>query len=451
MLLGAGLVLGIGGLLVWLWYRWRSAGKEKRLAMRLQRLRGRRMKPKAVRLWLQDVYTELNITLEKQASAESCRLLDLLKLAYGEGVTRQDEPLRLMGICVAALRCKQPDVAGFAMDAFTPLLKHFPAAGLTAAAERLLVIGAIGLRQKQPFITAKVVPHLLTIMERSSGAGGAVSALRALRSVGALTLRRRDAALFRDMNTQLLLYLTQNWQPVLAQDLVACIAVWLHRIQQWEQAAALEALQDAFAPLLAADKLPEAAVLALMTECENIAGVAILNPHSKVAPILVRWLLELAESRPSPAVWQAGITALGRLNQLALERYGVRQGFSIMQPLLEQGRRWLVAELKFGLLNQHRQQALLFRVVRECVQLAGVVARQRPVATAADIMAEWLDRWLYSPDVIVNQRSAKQFLQLMLLYWLNLKQKHRERYWPDAPALTEPILFTVAERAQLGI
>ncbi|MBP2661599.1 MAG: hypothetical protein H6Q69_4631, partial [Firmicutes bacterium] len=153
-------------LLIRYYYR-KCNWKFKILTFRLNTLiRSSRRDKKVAQRLLKQVYVLLHKSIASNDTAMAYQAIDLLKLAFGYGIMRQDETVRLMAISVAALNEKQPDMVSFILDAFRPLIRQLSPECIPGAAEQLTLIGVIALKQRQNFLVAKITECIFLIMDR---------------------------------------------------------------------------------------------------------------------------------------------------------------------------------------------------------------------------------------------------------------------------------------------
>ncbi len=419
-----------------------------------QIVRCKQPKKEAVQPLLKKLYTLINKSLVADNSVVAYKALDLLKLAFGYGLMRPDEPARLMGICVGALNNNKLDVVSFILDAFRPLVRELPAEATCAAIDQLTIISVVALRKRQNFLAAKVVECIFYILEQTNVKAQGnipVAAINALKVIGIFALRRRDAALFREINTRITLWLVGNPRASdVSQEIVRMLTAWIHRIAGNNETALFVILTEAIVSLVGAKVLAGNFLEEITEEWGNIAASACLNPTSPMAALIMEFLFAIAHEENSHKLWKTLLGVAGRVAKLTVSRHGIKGAFMVMYPLLEFGRSLLWAELKFLEYVDELRHQLLFQVVRECLIIVAYAARQNLLGTTGETIAEMYKCWITQPDITVNHKSIKKYCQLLLLFWLKNKRQAK-KYMPCDTDLTEPLLFSNAEKLKLDI
>ncbi|MDR3592140.1 MAG: hypothetical protein P4N41_20985 [Negativicutes bacterium] len=424
-----------------------------RLAERLERLKPGRADPDQVNDLLRQIYGLIHAGITRNNPAAAYRAIDLLKTAFGTAVIRADEPPRLTAVVIQALRARDVDTATAALDAFRQMLRRLPPEGVAAAIEQLGFIAAVTLRDKQSFLAAKAADIILSSLERpdfTSDPANTAAAVRTLRLIGVLALRRHETDLFREMTTRLAAVVAARPDsPGLSGEIVALTAQWLHRIVKNDDQVMFGLLADMASALPMDDPLIAEDIQALIKEWQELAGTSCLNPHSSLAEGIISFTLELALARGAHGGWQQAVTGAGQVARLAIIRHGVKAAVPRLLPLLSAGRELLALELKFGDPENEgsfRQQALYF-LVRECVALAEFAARQDLVSTAGDTIADVCRYWTeYS--IHSSPKAVKRFCQLLLAYWM--KTSRQAKKVSISEELARPVLLSESDKQRLG-
>lgn len=427
-------------LALYLWRRSRGfAGRLGRLAGRVGRLKRVRPGAESYEL-LRQVYALAHAAVAARDEAGAYRAIDLAKTVYGHGVARPDEAELLAALARAA-----------ALDACRILLKRLPPEAQPAAVDQAAGIAAVALREKYNFLAAKAAEIIFGLLERTDWRQDeaiAAAGLRALGTVGALTLRRRDGDLFREIITRLAALAPARATGAPAAELAGLTAAWLHRIVQSGDAAMFALLADFTASKGAGGLWPAPELAALVKEWHHLAGTASLRPGSVLGPAVAETALRLALAGGDAKGWEASVAAGGQTARMAIQRHGLAGGFPLVLPLLEVGRELLALELKFGSADSDpfRQRAL-YLLVRECLAVAEFAARQDMVSTAGDVITGLHDHWTAAGRA--NPKAAKRFCQLLAAFWLHAGSRKARRA-PVSEALATPPLLTDNDMRRLG-
>lgn len=403
-------------------------------------------------VFLKELYSILNKSILEGNSVIAYQSVDLLKLAMGEGFMRADESIRLMGVIVGAIKHKQPDIAGFTLDVFKPLVRRLEVREVSYSVQQMLIIGIVALRNKNNFLTAKVVDFLFYLIERNDVQKDKISLgsiIHALQVIGALGMRRRDTALFQEIVKQL-----NSWRVGHAQDigkpLIGMLMAWLHRAIKNQDKLSFQLTVELTLSFIESGFFDETDLKDLIVEVGNLARSACLNPKNFAARELVHMLVVIAMKEKKQEIWSLVIAVCGKVGNLALVRHGVQTAFPTCYPLLEAGRKLLWAELKFISYTDEVRRYALWKIIKECIAMASLAAKQDMTATAGEIIADFYKCWGQLEPDSVQSKSAKRFCQLILFFWLKNK-RHSSRYLPDDETLVKPILFSDIEKNHLGI
>ncbi len=403
---------------------------------------------------LKDIYALLNKSIANNDTVTAYQAIDLLKLAFGYGILRQDESVRLMAISVAALNEKNPDMVSFILDAFRPLIRQLSPECIPSAAEQLTLIGVIALKQRQNFLVAKVTECIFLIMDRTDATEDKriiTAAIKAFKVMGVLGLRRRDIALFREMSVRLSGWFMMNRLTVdVAEELVGMLTAWLHRIVGINNMLLFEMIEE-FVNILVTSKVLESKLELLYEEWGNLAASACLNPNNLLAGKILSFLFALAALEQDHRKWAKVITIGGRVIKLAVSRHGIVGAFMVFHPMLEVGRNLLWSELRFVQCIDENKENMLFSVVRESLIIISFAAKQDLVGSSGQTIVDVFKCWGEHPDIAGNhKKSIKKYCQLLLLFWLKDKRQVKKNL-PHNNDLTEPILFTDSERERFRI
>lgn len=444
-------LLGITLLARWYFLR-RLDWRIRLLAVRLSRINGRSPgKAYAGRL-LKELYLCINLAIAKADQPIAYQAVDLLKLAFGEGLVRKNEAMRLMALAVAALRTGQADIAGYVLDAYKPLLRNLKDAEQVAAIEQQTLIAMVAFKARYSFMLAKIADQIFSMLEQPENQAKrrlTSAGLRALKILGLMALRRRDEALFREISGRVgNLDLADQ---AIAEEVAGVLSEWLHRVIKADDHVLFASVLSLGRRYAKEQATPKPALALFIAEWQNLAGTAALNPRSNMAAELIDFLFTVAEKRSDEPLWLLVISAAAQTARLAVSQHGLEEGFTALYPLLDAGRRLLAAELKFRHTTDGLRQKALFVIIKECVMLATLIARKELTSSPAEIIARIYACWADYPGVRGNPKSLKKFCQILLLYWLKTKQRKSRQEIPGPFDFSEPALITQSERDRLGL
>lgn len=441
-------------ILIYYYYR-KLTWKIKILTFRLNKIiRKTHRDKKVVRQLLKEMYSLVNKSIANNDAAAAYQAIDLLKLAFGYGVMRQDESVRLMALSVAALNKKNPDIVSFILDAFRPLIRQLSSESIPSAAEHLTLVGVIALKQKENFLVAKVTECLFLILDRTDAPGDKqiVSAvLKAFKIVGVFSLRRRDLALFREITRRLSDWFVTNQTSVdVAEELINMLTAWLHRIVGMNDLSLFEMVEEAALGLIEGQVVVEHNMGLLFDEWGNLAASACLNPNSLLAGRIISFLFTIANHDKSNKNWSKVVVIAGRVTKLAVSRHGIVPAFMVFYPMLEVGRVLLWSELKFVQCTDEYKQEMLFTVVKESLTIISYASRQDLIGSPGQTIAEIFKCWIEKPTMFAHHKSIKKYCQLLLFFWLKDKRQAK-KHLPHNSELIEPMLFSDSERIRFRI
>ncbi|SDE15831.1 hypothetical protein [Sporomusa acidovorans] len=416
-------------------------------------LRGLSTKPKVNRTAgkpiMRQLYKILNTSITTGKSADAYQALDLLKLALGHGLARVGEPVRLTASIYLALRSNQLDAAGHAIDAFRPLLKNMTAAELPAAIEQLGLIAVVSLKQRKNFLAARAVEVIFTNTGILKDETVHMAFIRAIRLIGLIALRRKDDGLIREIQANLAGWLaTETTDGSIHEQVAGIISAWLHQVVKTGNVA-MFAIITQYVKQLADKKMLSAKALEnIVAECIHLASMDSLNPFSQLNGQIAMFSLDLAVQARNINVWRQSLGGAMQASRLAVTQRTLAESFPVVYPLLETGRRLLVAELNSGPMNDLFRQKALYILIRECLQLVEFVSRQNFTATAADIIEQIYQEWASCQSNAGQHKSIKRFCQLLFLYCVRIKRRHKRLPGEESEFNAENVIST-AEREHL--
>jgi len=456
LLLMAGIVIIVTLVMIFNWSYCRNLDWQiKLLTVRLNRLiRCQRRDKQVAKQLLKSIYVTLNKGMTVNKSIVVYQALDLLKLAFGNGLVRPNESDRLMAIGVTALNNNSPDSVSLIIDAFKPLVRQLSPVAIVNMVEQLTLIGTIALKQKQNFLAAKVVECIFFIMEQADVTTDRkilVVSIKALKVIGVLGLRRRDTALFREIDMRLSVWLIDNPRiDDISMEIANTLTAWLHRVAWLDDEFIFSIIADSTFSLIEAGIVSDAGIELIIEEWGNIAASACLNPNSPIAKLIIEFVFKVANYQKSNKQWIHVIALAGRVATLAVYRHSIIEAFMVVYPIMELGRKLLWEELRYvGYIDEFRHE-LLFRVVRECLIILTHAARQNIFGSVGETIIDVFKCWTEHPAIIINPKSVKRYCQFLLLFWLKNK-KQTKRNIPNNAGFMEPILFSNVEKQRLGI
>lgn len=443
--------LAIGALAAFGWVRSRRLeARFERLAVRASRVKRGREKAQEREL-LRKLYALAHAGVASRNTLVAYRTIDLIKMVFGEGLLRADEPRQLTTLVVRGARAQELETAAAALDAFRQLLRHCPPEMTPVAMEQLTYIAAVAMKDRHNFLAAKAVEVMFGVLAREGGeSAGVLAALRALKTVGVLALRRKDQDLFREIATRLAELVPAPLASEPAGELVALAGMWLHRIVQDDDQAMFAVWAEWIGGMNERGVLGQESLAALTQEWQNLAGTASLRPNSVLAPLISGLALRTALGFWDLGLWEEAVGNAGQTAKMLIQRHGLKTAFPLVRPILETGRELLVLELKFGRqenADSFRQRAL-FYTVRVCLSLADYAARQDMISTAGDSITELYRLWTGQPDR-AGSKTAKRFCQLLAAYWFKTGTRQARR-GAVGGELSAPALLSDADKARLG-
>ncbi|MDR3560264.1 MAG: hypothetical protein P4N59_02315 [Negativicutes bacterium] len=452
----AAALLLLAGLVAILYVRLSSRTLQRRhdrLSDRLSRMQRGRVNPAQAVELLGQIYDLIHAGIVEHNPPVAYQAIDLLKTAFGAAIIRPDEPPYLTAVIIQALRAKELDAATAALDAYRQMMRHLSPVGMAVAMEQLGFVAAVAQRDKQSFLAAKAADIVFGVLERPEGINDPAiiaAALRTLRLIGVLALRRRDNDLLRELANRMAGVLSASPEQVgMSGEFIALAAQWLHRIVKLDDPVMFAVLTEMILVLTEKNRMAASDLLLLIKEWQNLAGTSCLNPHSVLAEGILEFTLKLALESERLKVWEQTVIGAGQVARLSILRHGVKAALPRILPLFSMGRELLALELKFGSAenaDSFRQQAL-HHVVRECVGMAEFAARQDLISTAGDVIADICRYWT-EHSIYASPKAIKRFCQLLLAYWTRTSRQAKKIAINSE--LAEPVLLSELDKQRLG-
>ena len=271
------------------------------------------------------------------------------------------------------------------------------------------------------------------------------------RMAGRLALLRKDDAWFESIALQSMEWISQTPAGILEEQALSVLDAWLHRIVKHERLGAVPALFAALAMLNSTDPDRKKSGEDFLREWRVAAATACMNPNSLLSAELVEQLLLFALKLEDRMFWLQVARTVGEVAALAATRNGVRDGFSVMRPLLDVGRVMLGDELKFasGPDPESTRQLIIRLVCEQALRVASLAARNDITAVTGDKLEEMYKSWMETPDYEPHFRSIRRFCQLLLIIWTHKHKRAARKWTPRARELSEPLLITEEEQGKL--
>jgi hypothetical protein len=403
---------------------------------------------------LEDIYHLLKKSLTDNDQTLAYKAVELLKLAFGSGVLREDEPIRLAGAVGNALRKNQFDTAGFIMNAFKPLARALPDVLLKDTFEQLTFISITALRFKQGFIIVKAVDHIFLLCGRvgdEADKDTVHAAVHSIRTAGIIALRRHDADLFREINARFISWAAGVRHLHLSAAAAALLVMWMQRITRYDDAALFDYWKETVENLVTEGILENGEIGLLIDECANAAGAAALNPHSNLPVEYITFILDFAAKHCDAKTWTHAVHVTRRIGSLALSRDDISSAFKVVYPLLETGRKLMITELRLWEYSDGKRRKQLYDLLAECILLVELKSRQDMTSSSAEIITEFYRQWIARLQTVGNQKSIKKFCQFFFLYWQKIKKRQAKRSLPLHDDIIQPMLVSEKDRKRLGL
>lgn len=372
------------------------------------------------------------------------KAVDLLQHAYGQGLMRTDEPVHITTLVSSLLHQDKPGLAAAVLDTYRGLRRLEQ---VSMIAEQLQTVGVLAIRAKQNFVAAKATDILFAVLERTDVTAdrqAVASALGMMKILGKHALKRDDTDYYRELITRLCAFLAADPQPaVQPQALAELVSLWLQVIVSKQNETALQLLTDNVLQLNEAKLLNQELLCHLLPDWQDIAGIASLNPYSTMAPTVIRSMVALAVSSGNISLWNVTTDGIAKTVRLITGQYSVQQAFPLLQPLLDESRKMLSAELRFDVaspVSAFRQQALC-SVLRETLSVAEFAARTRISASPYDIFAEFFACWSAAYSADFHVKSTKRLFQLLIAFWQKNMSQQAKKQIPANAELLEPVLL----------
>lgn len=447
LLFGAGLAVCLV-LAIAIWRHYHNIDRRiARAARKLVRLGRRGHKGAGIAANFAWLFSLLEQGLASRNTALCYKIVDVLKVAYGEGACRTDEIFFISSAITTAIRSKQTDVASFLIDTLRPLIRQLNPEKVAEAIEYLQMISVIALRERQNYLASKSADLIFSVLEKNENRDNlliADKALIMLKITGSLAIRRKDCDLLREFAAKLSVgYFAAENQD--SQAIIRLFAAWLHRVYFTGDDEAYKVVSDLLLQWKNKREMQAEVFNALISEISNQAGAASLNPNASMAEKLVGLILELGFSGQNIQEWKVAIRTTGEVIRLAIYNHKLPTSFPVVFPILEYGRRMLVMELKFGGVaseGSFRQQAL-FWAVRETLSIIEFSARQKMTHTAADIIGELAEIWSKHSELYYTVKSFQKYCGVLVLY-LTANRRAKRQF----SSLSETALAGLSQKEQ---
>ncbi|MDF2564708.1 MAG: hypothetical protein K0Q53_1103 [Massilibacillus sp.] len=414
-----------------------------------QCMRQNKRRSKKVARLMRNIFFLTNLAIFRQDEIIAYKMVDLLKLAYGDGILRVDEPMRLMNLCIASMKEKQFATTGYILDAYKPLMRSAIGVNNKEALEQLIVLGNITKKIGKSYLVIKVTNCVFDGVRKIDirQEENAIIALEALKSMGLIAIKSRDYALLKEAKN-LIISLDFCDKNESNQKFVLLLTSWVYQIIKCDDLELFMVFRALCLESAGKEGLNQDIVTGFIEECMNFVGIVAANVRAKCGQELAKLLFELVANRTDNALLVA-LNVTGKIAKMAIELYGVQKGFSLLFPLLEQGRELLNYELKFVNYSSEFRQRYLFIMIKELILLLDLLAKKEKI-TATDFLMQINAVWLTYFKREKNKQSVNQFCQLVLQYLLSSRQSRVKHLCESGKELINDPLFTENEKKRLG-
>ena len=414
-----------------------------------QCMRQNRRSPKKVARLMRNIFFLINLAILRQDEIIAYKMVDLLKLAYGDGLLRLDEPMRLMNLCIASMKEKQFATTGYILDAYKPLMRSAIHLNSKEILEQLIVLGNVTKKIGKNYLVIKVATCIFDGVRKIDVGQeiNAIIALEALKSIGLIAIKSRDCALINEAK-DIIISLDFCDREESNRKLVLLLISWIYQIIKCDNIELFIVFRALCLELAEKQGFNQDIVKEFIEECMNFVGIVAANVHSKCGPELSKLLFEIVANRADDTV-RLALNVTTKMAKMAIELYGVQKGFSLLFPVLEQGRKLLNCELKFVNYSSEFRQRYLFIIIKELILLLDLLAKRERIM-ATDFFMQMNAVWLTYFKREKNKQSVNQFCQLVLQYLLSGRQSRVKHLCESGKELIKDPLFTENEKKRLG-
>jgi hypothetical protein len=412
-------------------------------------MRQNRRSPKKVARLMRNIFFLINLAILRQDEIIAYKMVDLLKLAYGDGILRVDEPMRLMNLCIASMKEKQFSTSGYILDTYKPLMRSAIHVNNKEVLEQLIVLGNVAKKIGENYLVIKVTNCIFDGVRKIDigQESNTIIALEALKSMGLIAIKNRDYALLNE-EKDVIVSLNFCDRNESNRKFVLLLTSWVYQIIKCDDVELFIVFRALCLELSEKQGFNQDIVTEFIEECTNFVGIVAANVRSKCGPDLSKLLFEIVANRTDDRV-RVALNVTGKMAKMAIELYGVQKGFSLLFPLLEQGRKLLNCELKFVNYSSEFRQRYLFIIIKELILLLDLLAKREKIM-ATDLLMQINTVWLTYFKREKNKQSVNQFCQLVLQYLLTSRQSRVKHLCKSGKELINDPLFTENEKKRLG-
>lgn len=387
------------------------------------------------------------------------RALDLIQLAYGQGVARPQEGTRLLSLAVQALKQQQADMASLILYAYRPLLGQNSDQAQASFRQFIFILPL--LQKTKHHSLANVIAELI-FSYYSSTPNLSESILKSswpvVRQIGRMALRKNQEPWVRELLCQIFQFLTDyhgkrddSVIPFLEGLLIELWQDWLYEALQNRSTGNVDLLLAHLESWLEQNWLLEDTFLTLLKNLESTLTLALLQQQA----IHCQSILQVCYSAIARKNWLRALKQSGQLSLylgcLAIEEQQTEELFWILQPFFNLGRKILSREIYWGqgdCIDKFRLQALKC-VIDKSLEIADYRLKKDYQLTIAQVVTNWCDEWIQSS--LPAQDSAQQFFRFLFIFWQQTRKRQakgsskllspRWHHWLNAPEEIEQKLI----------
>lgn len=387
------------------------------------------------------------------------RALDLIQLAYGQGVARPKEEIMLLSIAVQALKQQQPDMASLALYAYRPLLWQNSAQAQASFHQFIFILPL--LQKTRQYSLANVLAELIfTYYSTIPTLSTAIlkSSWPIVRQIGLMALRKNQEPWVRELLCQIFQFITdskaksnQVVNQFLEELLIELWQDWFYEALQQRSTGNIRLLLAHLESWLEQNWLSEDTFLILLKNLETTLSLALLQQQS----IHCKSILQVCCSVIVKKNWLRALKQSGQLTLylgcLAIEEKRTEELFLLLQPFFNLGRKILSREIYWGqgdCIDEFRLQALKC-VLDKALELADYRLKRDYQLTIAAVITDWCDEWIRSS--LPAQDSAQQFFRFLFIFWQQTRRQqakgsskflaHKWNHWLKPPEAIEQKLI----------
>lgn len=376
------------------------------------------------------------------------KTVELLQLAFGKGIFREDEPGNIKSLFILTMSLQQYHAGEHVLSLYRPLARWgLPI--LQELPEQFTLMSSLAYKTGQHFLISRIIEIVFLVMSKQETQETLCQEFfDTLKIIGIGAVRKNDTGLFREINSRYSQWISKYLHKSNTAYVTDCQLFWLHGIVQKENVEMYDTWWGVTETVLVSGLVNSPELIIFFNGWCQIFGQAGLNPYSKLGPAMLNNAIANVLATEDIVLIKQVLHKFGQNLCCIVGVHDLQNSFAVLFPLLERGRTIFQGELKYPGDDDGVRRKSLFMLIRQIMMIIEQISRKDIMSTPGDVIVQLYRQWSKYPSLPCNSMRVKKFCQFLMLYWL--RTNHRVKEYSSYEEITKPEMISIQEINNLG-